>query len=692
MAKRASEIGAPAIAITDHGEVGGHIEFMKACEEYGVQPILGMEGYVVDSIQETREAKLNKNSHLCMWAENNVGLSNLWAISTKAYLEGLYYKPLADWELLKQYSEGIIASDGCMLSNTARYILDDDFDAAKTWISKFLEVFGEENFFIELHTWQFTDPSTEEELQLNRDMTKINQGKVQLAKELGLRTIVVNDAHFSEECHHENHSLVWAMSTNTDQTGGKSKTAAWIMSEDEVYFWMSKHGVGRSDVESAIKNTREIARRCEGVNVESRLHLPSLSGSEEKDLELFNEKCESGFKRKVEPLREGETEDERVRRVQEYRERWEYEHKIITDHHFHGYFLVVADYVDYAKKPDPQAKKGPIKGKEAWLVGPARGSGGGSLVAWLMDITELDPIVYGLIFERFINPDRATGFYELDLEDGHTVKVTSHDLVKTQRGNLLFKNLRDGDEFLGLVDQEAERSRVKIKNRRVIKEMSFPDFDIDFPQSIRHQMKDYLAWKYGEDRVCGIGTFSRLQPRGILQDLGRALEIPYDDVRAISKVIEQAKDIDTANIDVSWDEVLAQSGGELGAWATKYPYLFQKMDEMMGLIRQSSTHAAGVLVSDESLIGSLPLRVKQGEVVSQFEMYTVESLGFIKFDILGIRHLDTLMEVQRMVTAPVVLTLEDGTEREFRWDEELKLSDGRRIRAFELKSGDDLAL
>lgn len=626
MAKRASEIGMTSIALTDHGEVSGHLAFYDACKKLGVNPILGMEGYLVDSIEETRETKSKINSHYCIWAETQEGLANLWAISTKAYLDGFYYKPLADWDILKEHSKGVIVSDGCMLSNTARYILEGDLDKAREWIGKFVDTFGEDNFFLELHTFQFVDPQNDEDKQLNDDVAKVNAGKISLAKELNLKTIVVNDAHFSNECDHENHDLVWAMSTSTlDQMGGSGKTAAWIMDDEEVYYWMSKHGVSRSDVERAIEGTVEIGERCSGIEVDDdHLHLPSLTGSEHEDLILFHNRIKDGWDEKIVPILEGVEKSEAKSVQKEYNDRLEYEAKIITDRHFHGYFNVVADYVGYAKMSDPEGLYGPFKNKEPWLVGPARGSGGGSLVAWLMGITELDPVKYDLIFERFINPDRK----------------------------------------------------------------GFPDFDIDFPQSKKPFMKDYLEWKYGKERVCGIGTFSRLQPRGLLRDLGKAMRVPYNDINKMSTVIEEVKDIDTANIEVGWDEILIEAGGELAEWADKYPELFQKMEELMGLIRQTSTHAAGTIVSDVDLMGVLPLRLKKGEVVSQFEMYSVERLGFIKFDILGLRHLDTLMEVQRIVDGEInpkafyELTEDDYSE-EWLWDE---VGDGRCLGQFQLET------
>ncbi len=190
---------------------------------------------------------------------------------------------------------------------------------------------------------------------------------------------------------------------------------------------------------------------------------------------------------------------------------------------------------------------------------------------------------------------------------------------------------------------------MKVSTITQVKGPSFPDFDVDFPQSKRDEMKEYVSWKYGAERVTAIGTFSRLQPRGLLRDLGRAMEIPYEDINTMAGIIEQVKDIDTANVEVSWDEVLQEAGGELAPWAEKYPVVFEKLGEMMGMVRQSGTHAAGMIISDETLLGSIPIRKKGEMITSQFEMYTVEDMGFVKFDFLGIRHLDTLMDADAMV-------------------------------------------
>lgn len=579
IAKRAKSLGMEAVAITDHGECNQHLAFQKACEAEGVKPIFGMEGYLVDSVERVRNEKDRENSHICLFAENDKGLSNLWTISSKAYIEGRYYKPLATWELFKEYSEGIIATDGCMLAYMARAIMADDVDRQEELLGRYVDTFGEDNFFIELHTWQFIDPQTEREVQLNADMTKINQGKMRIAQKYGIPMIVVNDAHYACEHEWEHHALVWQMSTFTkgDDKTEPGKTASWIMSDEEVIHYMSLHGIPVSVTKEAIANTARIAARC-NARIVGKDTLPSLTGTPEGDLELFLSEVEKGFQRRI---AEGNmTEDDRPR--------INYELSVIVPKQFPGYFLVVWDYVTWAKDV---AKM---------LVGPGRGSGGGSAVAYALRITEINPIKYELPFERFITLDR----------------------------------------------------------------MDLPDFDIDFPRSRRGEVIQYLRDKYGNDHVCAVGTLSRSKPKGILKDLCRAMDISFDDAKEMSLIIEQVSafedDEDEDTEDLTWGEIIKLKGGDLSKWQRKYPELFDKMEDMIGLIRQSSSHASAILISKDTLYGNLPLRIKGSDketdhlAVSQFEAsekYGAEivEMGYVKFDFLGLRHLDTLEEARQLV-------------------------------------------
>lgn len=604
IAQRAKKLGQPAVAITDHGECGGHLMFQKACQAEDIKPIFGMEGYWVWDVEETRAIKdrklQRKNSHITLLAQNEKGLRNLWAWSTRTYHKPYhFYKPLADIELMKEYSEGIYASDGCLLTEFSRAVTElEDEDRARQILGQLLAIFGD-RFYMELHTFAILDPIRlrdpnqvlpgqskmwNEDLKLNSDMTAVNQAKVRLGQEMGIPLVVVNDCHYSEPQDWENHALVWDMNTrgNTDQTESRSEAAAWHMHSAEAIWHLEKyHGIDPKVAEEAIKNSYDIAMDC-NVEIKSGLRMPSLFKSVDSEVKAFKDLLEDGFKRKV---------IDKGKDLEKYFQRMEEEADLIISKDFAGYFLIENQLVKAAKDGSWSVfLNEPFLHHEAGesvplLVGAGRGSAGGSLVAYLLDITEQDPVEDGLLFGRFLTPSRK----------------------------------------------------------------GFPDIDTDIPQSYRPAFKRYIQKRYGEGNVSAIGTRSRLQPRGILQDLCRAMSIPHNDSRAMAEIIDQVSDIDTANIEIGWDEVLAEKGGDLAPWAEKYPRLFQKMGEMAGLIRQSSTHAAGILIAKDPLLGDLPLRVKNEVVTTQFDMFEVEELGFVKFDFLGIRHLDTLMVARQLI-------------------------------------------
>lgn len=574
IARRAASLGQSAVALTDHQECSGHIELEKSCKKVGIKPIFGMEGYLVDNIQQTIAEKSRLNSHLCLFAENQEGLKNLWSVSSLAYLKGMYYRALTDWEMLAEHNKGLIATDGCMLANMARFIIEEKEDQALLWASKYLDVFGENNFFMELHTWQFINPKTDDQKQLNENMHKVNLGKIEIANRLGVPLIVVNDAHYSEEEDWEHHALFWTLRTKSNDSDRleNGKTAAWIMSSDEVKYWMSMHGVSASITEQAIANTAWIADRC-NVEIERKLHVPVLTKSKEEDLSLFLNTIEKGFQEKV---------VEKDLDVPLYMERTEKECGLIIQRELPGYFNIVSDYCQEFKN-------------RGWLLAAGRGSAGGSLITYLMNINELDAVARGLLFERFLNPGR----------------------------------------------------------------LDYPDIDSDIPKSKRQEAIGYLEGKYGAEKVCRIGTFGRLGAKQVLNDLCRVMEIPFADHKAMTKIIEQVEKIEDEDapeeVDEdaavrTWEEILETQESDLNPWVKKYPLLFFRMQNMIGLIRQSGTHASGVIISDESLIGLIPLRKKKDQpMTTQFDMYTLADLGFIKFDLLGVKTLDILMETQILV-------------------------------------------
>ena len=586
IATRAKELGQSAIALTDHGECSGHIAFYKACRRHDIHPILGMEGYWLNDIAQKKDVS---NSHITLLAQNQQGLSNLWTLSSIAYQREYFYrKPLMDADLLRTYADGIYASDGCLMTDLSRAVVEGREDAARQYLANLHGIFRD-RFYMELHTWQFMDPQTDDQRRLNGEMAAVNQAKVRFATEMGIPLVVVNDSHHARPEDWENKDLVWKFNTgnkNPDQLlQGEGQKADHIMGSEEIIGWMARHGVRRSIVEEAIRNSADIARAC-NVEIRPTLDLPRYSATDHDDMVAFLDLVEEGFRRKV----EGGGLD-----VPTYFARMESESRLICDKGFCGYFLVVHDYVKAAKSGRwaqyvTDGKRQPIQ------VGAGRGSGGGSLVAWLLDITSIDPIRHNLLFERFLSPSRQ----------------------------------------------------------------GYPDIDTDFPRSHRPNMRAYLEARYGHDHVCTIGTTIRNSPKGMVRDLGRAYGLSYTDTEAISKIIVEAAalvadEIEETGEEVSWEVVLAEKGGDLKPWVQSHPELFQRLGEMVGIARQSGVHPSGILVNNSPLMGKVPLRTrkhgKPDEVTTtQFSMDEIENdLGGVKFDLLGIRHLDTLDHFRDLV-------------------------------------------
>lgn len=576
IARRVREVGSDSVALTDHNEVNGHLAFQKACRAEGVHPVLGIEADWVDDIGWTRtNLKYPSNrSHICLLASDNTGLSNLWALSSIAYTDRYrYHKPLLDPDLMRRYSEGIYASDGCMITEFSRCVERGDDVGARQQLGTLLSIYGG-RFYMELHTWQFIDADTDEKRRLNTLMTQINQAKVRFANELGVPLVVVNDSHHASPEDWQKKELVWDFNTRKNPDQGEDdygQKADHLMGADEIYRWMGLHGISADVVDEAVKNAAAIAYDCQ-AEIRPTLTMPRLSDSESDDVRMLIDLCEEGFRRMV-------PDDVAPR----YYERMEEELRLIIDKRFAGYFLVVRDYVNAAKTGTwnqyvTGGEKIPI------LVGPGRGSAGGSLVAYLLGITTIDPIHYGLLFSRFLSASRK----------------------------------------------------------------GYPDIDCDFPQSLRPGLKDYLAARYGHDHVCAIGTLTRSQPKAILKDLGRAMKIPMSDQIAMSKIIEGVAGIESDG-EASWGEVVERKGGALSVWAKKYPELFEMINEMSGIVRQAGVHPSGVLVSNKPILGSLPTRVKNHTIATQFDMNEVEELGAVKLDLLGLRHLDTLMAARQLI-------------------------------------------
>lgn len=589
IAARTVELGQEHIALTDHGECNQHLAFQKACLDKGIHPVFGMEGYHIADIQAARDTKKYPidSSHICLLAKDQRGLENLWTWSSIAYdKEHHYYRPLADPALMREYAAGLYASDGCMMTGLGKAVELEDHDAARQYVSSLLDIFRE-RFYMELHTWQFIDPQSDRQRDLNQLMTNLNQVKLQLATEMGVPLVVVNDSHHAWPEDWEKKDFLCKIKKDKGDQVADGQKADHMMGEEELFRWMSLHGIGRSVVEEAINNSWEIAQSCT-AEIKPTLGLPSFTGNDRDDISKFIDLVEQGYHRKVAD-----------HGSEVYWQRMEHEVETIVNKGLAGYFLVVADYVKAAKDGSWAQWVNPGGDKDPMRLGPGRGSGGGSLVCWLLDITAMNPIKYDLLFERFLAPGRK----------------------------------------------------------------GYPDIDTDFPQSKRQGMKSYLEARYRADHVCTIGTITRNAPKAMLRDLGRALDLPKNDINALSKIIVEGARIAAAAEDeegeqVGWDEILESKGGELAAWVHKgpqYAELFEKMGQMVGVARQSGVHPSGVLVNRAPLMGKIPMRTrghsskKDMVTTTQFDMDEVEWMGGVKFDLLGVRHLDTIDNAAKLI-------------------------------------------
>lgn len=609
IARRAKEIGHEYFTLTDHGDCSGHMSGAKAAQEAGLGFVPGMEGYwlLPEALQKARDEKYYPSpSHICFLAKNETGLHNLWALSSVAYSpEHFYYKPIATPDLMRQYSEGLYASDGCMMTEFAELVEAGDEDGARALLGVMLDIYGE-NFYMELHTWQYMNPSTTDQIKFsgqvittadaNARMSRLNQAKVRLANELGVPLVVVNDSHhaFSEDWF--NKELVWAFSTSKGKDADKmeaelasaSQKADHLMAEHELHHWMGLHGVDESVIDEAIANSQAMAESCK-VEIKPTLSMPAMADSEVDDLRNLMTACKEGFKKYV--VDEGLDQEKYYNRLEE-------ELTLISDKNFAGYFNMVRDYtMAYRSGSWSQYVKAGAE-KEPLLIGPGRGSVGGSLVAYLTGIDIIDPVKYGTLFSRFLSPGRV----------------------------------------------------------------GMPDVDVDVPQSTRKENLKYLSKRFGEGNVCVIATLSHSGPKATIKDMGRALGITklpggYADLNTISSMIEEVeraqklmRETHPDAPELTWAQLIEAKGGALAPFVKKYPELFAQVEKMVDLIRQPGVHAAGVLVSKTPLLGAIPMRfTRNGVLTTQFDMWEVEELGGVKLDLLGIRHLDTLSVARNLI-------------------------------------------
>jgi DNA polymerase-3 subunit alpha len=532
LAARAAELEMPAVALTDHGSLAGAVELYQEAEKHGVKPILGCELYVADD----RRAQKKGYAHLTLLAEDNTGYGNLIKLASAGYLEGYYYKPRVDWELLERHSQGLIALSGCLSGRVCKALEENRGDDARKDLDRLAQVFGRDSTYVEMQNAGL-------DIQ-----TRINPALTKLAGEAGLPLVATGDVHYLRHEDAQAHEALLCI-----QSGDSLKNPNhWRFDTDQFFFKSpAEMALDFPGHEEAMRRTLEIAERC-NVELElGKILLPKFPVPEGKDaFEYLVELCEKGLAKRYE------------RPTPELQERLRFELKTVKEMGFADYFLIVWDFVSFAKKNGIQ-------------VGPGRGSAAGSLAAYCLEITDVDPIRYGLLFERFLNPGRK----------------------------------------------------------------SMPDMDIDFAVAGRDRVINYVAEKYGRDRVAQIITFGTMMARAAVRDAGRVLEIPYGTVDKIAKLIPEGPKV--------YLEDCLKPGAELKQAYDGDPLVKEIVDlakPLEGLVRQDSIHAAGVVISDRPLTDVVPLQQKGSdqEVVTQFKMGDVEALGLLKMDFLGLRNLDVI--------------------------------------------------
>ena len=540
---RAKELGMDSIAITDHGVMYGAIDFYRACKDAGIRPILGCEVYTAPGSRFDKEGGVTdgRYHHLVLLAENNKGYSNLMKIVSRGFTEGFYYKPRVDHEVLAEYHEGVIALSACLAGEVPSLLRKGFYEEAKKSALTLSEIFGKDHFYLELQDHGIPEQKI------------VNQGLLRMHEETGLELVATNDIHYVLAEDQKAHDILLCIQTQkkvTDENRMRYEGGQYYLKSEEEMRKLFPYAP------EAIENTHKIASRCE-VQIEfGHYKLPKFDvPSGYTAWEYMQKLCREGLSR-------------RYGHVEELEERLEYEMNVIHDMGFVDYFLIVWDFIRYAKE-------------NGIAVGPGRGSGAGSIVAYCLGITNIDPIKYNLLFERFLNPERLT----------------------------------------------------------------MPDIDIDFCYERRQEVIDYVVEKYGKDRVVQIVTFGTMAARGVLRDVGRALDMPYAQCDAIAKMVPN-------ELNITLDKALMMNPDLASAYRTdeQVKYLVDMSKRLEGLARHSSMHAAGVLISNAPADDYVPLsRASEDTITTQFTMTTLEELGLLKMDFLGLRTLTVIQDAVRLI-------------------------------------------
>ena len=541
---RVKELGMKSAAITDHGVMFGCIDFYKAAKAAGIKPILGCEVYVAPGSRFDKEKGKEEDRyyHLVLLAETQEGYQNLIKIVSYGFVDGFYYKPRVDMELLEQYHEGIIALSACLAGEVARNLARGFYEEGKEAALRYEKIFGKGNFFLELQ-----DHGIPEQRQVNHEL-------IRMSRETGIELVATNDVHYTYSSDAEAHDILLCV-----QTGKSLKDENRMRYEGGQYYVKSEEEMRRlfPYAPEAIENTGKIAERC---NVEIEFGVTKLPKFDVPDgytaWEYLNKLCFEGLDKRYTDNKE------------ELKKRLNYELGVIKDMGYVDYFLIVWDFIRYARE-------------QGIMVGPGRGSAAGSLVSYTLEITKLDPIKYDLLFERFLNPERV----------------------------------------------------------------SMPDIDVDFCFERRQEVIDYVVEKYGKDQVVQIVTFGTMAARGVIKDVGRVMDVPYVQCDTIAKMIPQ-------ELNITIDKAMKANPELKKIYETDETVrkLIDMSRRLEGLPRHTSMHAAGVVISQKPVMEYVPLsRGSDGSLVTQFTMTTLEELGLLKMDFLGLRTLTVIQNAEKLV-------------------------------------------
>ena len=541
---RVKELGMKSAAITDHGVMFGCIDFYKAAKAAGIKPIIGCEVYVAPGSRFDKEKGKEEDRyyHLVLLAETQEGYQNLIKIVSYGFVDGFYYKPRVDMELLEQYHEGIIALSACLAGEVARNLARGFYEEGKEAALRYEKIFGKGNFFLELQ-----DHGIPEQRQVNHEL-------IRMSRETGIELVATNDVHYTYSSDAEAHDILLCV-----QTGKSLKDENRMRYEGGQYYVKSEEEMRRlfPYAPEAIENTGKIAERCNveiefGVTKLPRFDVPAGYTA----WEYLNKLCFEGLDKRYTDNKE------------ELRNRLNYELGVIKDMGYVDYFLIVWDFIRYARE-------------QGIMVGPGRGSAAGSLVSYTLGITKLDPIKYDLLFERFLNPERV----------------------------------------------------------------SMPDIDVDFCFERRQEVIDYVVEKYGKDQVVQIVTFGTMAARGVIKDVGRVMDVPYVQCDTIAKMIPQ-------ELNITIDKAMKANPELKKIYETDETVrkLIDMSRRLEGLPRHTSMHAAGVVISQKPVMEYVPLsRGSDGSLVTQFTMTTLEELGLLKMDFLGLRTLTVIQNAEKLV-------------------------------------------